>query len=130
MKRLVEGAPVDVVLSFSQGSNCVSLLLDAYRREGKEVPWLLSVFFCGGQIDDEIYRFKEDWKSSQPTMRVFNGGDDAFFGGGETSLDFMYSDIVELGHKDGHAFPSTAPRAAEIYTQVAQEIRRRVGLSA
>lgn len=129
LRRLVEeNQPVDVIVSFSQGSNCISLLLDILRREGAEVPWLLSVFFCGGQIDDVIYHFKEGWRSSQPTVRVFSSGDDAYFGGGEPSLAFMYSDLSEHGHLDGHGFPKTPPRATEIYAEVAREIRRHCGL--
>ena len=117
--------PVDVLLCFSQGSNCVSLLLDNLRRKGIPAPWSLTVMFSGGQIDDPIFAWPEGWLSDQPTVRVYSASRDSFFQGGESSLRGMYSDLLELVHEDGHTFPHSEPRAADIYAQVAREMRAR-----
>jgi len=123
---LKEHEPVDVLLAFSQGSNLVSMLQDSLRRAGCEVPWRLNVFFCGGQIDDEKYALQEPLTT--PTVRVFNSLKDSFFPEGEPSLKAMYTDLLEIPQEDGHAFPSTAPKAGEIYARVAEEMRRHCGL--
>ncbi|CAE6964044.1 unnamed protein product [Symbiodinium sp. CCMP2592] len=108
--------PVDVLLCFSQGSNCVSLALDSLRRKGvRKAPWALTVMFSGGQIDDPIFSWPVGWRSDQPTLRVYTSRNDGFFEAGERSLRDMYSDLLELSHEDGHAFPHSEPRAAEIY---------------
>ncbi|CAE7474630.1 unnamed protein product [Symbiodinium sp. CCMP2456] len=108
--------PVDVLLCFSQGSNCVSLALDRLRRKGvRKAPWALTVMFSGGQIDDPIFSWPVGWLSDQPTLRVYTCKNDGFFEAGERSLRDMYSDLLELSHEDGHAFPHSEPRAAEIY---------------
>ena len=122
-------APVDVLLCFSQGSNCVSLALDNLRRNGTQAPWALTVMFSGGQIDDEIFAWPAGWMSDQPTLRVYSAKQDSFFQGGEMSLKDMYSDLLEIVHEDGHMFPQSEPRAAEIYDQLSREIRARFGLA-
>merc|ERR1712008_382282 len=127
-RLLAEHAPVDVVVAFSQGSNCVSLVVDDFRKQGQSVPWRLSVFFSGGQIDDELFRFPPNWISSQPTVRSYGNVTDDYFHGGEPSLSDMYSDIVEFSHSDGHGFPRTQPRARDIFASMAAEVRRRCGL--
>ena len=118
--------PVDVLLCFSQGSNCVSLALDSLRRKGvRKAPWALTVMFSGGQIDDPIFSWPVGWLSDQPTLRVYTCKNDGFFEAGERSLRDMYSDLLELSHEDGHAFPHSEPRAAEIYACVTREILTR-----
>jgi len=126
-KLIQEAEPVDVIVSFSQGSNLISLLLNQLRREGVAAPWRVSVYFCGGQIDD-TYKFPNGWSSKHPTLRVYNGAGDSWFHGGELSLQDMYPDIQEFSHQDGHNFPSSQPRAGEIYKEVAREVRRHCGL--
>lgn len=128
LEAIERASPVDVVVSFSQGSNCVSLALDALRRSGKHAPWKLSVMVLGGQIDDPIFQWPESWVSDQPTLRVLNKGHDSFFShqGGEGSLKHMYSNLLEIEHGDGHMFPRSEPRASEIYVQLAQEIRKQI----
>ena len=122
---LEEHSPIDVLVSFSQGSNCLSLALDALRRSHKAPCWRVSLMCSGGQIDDPIFQWPEGWTCSHPTLRMFNAGDDAFFHGSEGSLKHMYSDLVEIEHGDGHMFPHTEPHASEIYERIAQEIRLR-----
>jgi len=123
LRRLIEeSAPVDVVLCFSQGSNLVSLLLDALRRQRVQPSWSLSVFFCGGQIDFADYDFVR--VSSVPTVKITSASADTYFPDGEPSLERWYSRLLELTHHDGHRFPHTQPRANEIYKQVADEIRK------
>merc|ERR1712151_66791 len=118
-----EHAPIDVVVAFSQGSNCVSLVVDDFRKQGEPLPWRLSVLFSGGQIDDELYRFPESWSSALPTVRSYGNVTDDWFHGGEPSLSHMYSDLVEFGHADGHGVPRTQPRAKEIFAEMAAEVR-------
>jgi len=125
LRKCVKELQPDVLVSFSQGSNLISLTLDALRRDREPASWRLSVLFMGGQIDDGIYKFQEGWTSSQPTIRVFNAQPDAFFPQGEPSLQYMYPEIIEIGHEDGHVFPHSQPRAKEIYKTVADEIRQR-----
>merc|ERR1712070_1172846 len=53
LRKIIEdNAPIDVVISFSQGSNCMSLLLNQLRKELVPATWRLSVYLSGGQIDD------------------------------------------------------------------------------
>ena len=123
-----ERLPVHVLLSFSQGSNCISLALDRLRKSGKKAPWALTVMVCGGQIDDPVFNWPAGFVSDQPTLRIYSAARDSFFQGGEGSLRDMYSNLVEFVHQDGHAFPHSEPRAAEIHAHVAQEIRARFQL--
>lgn len=137
--ELIQAQPVDVLVCFSQASNCVSLLLDALRkkeeneRTSTSVPWSLTVMFSGGQIDDPLFQWPEwptKWTSSHPTVRVFNAGQDDFFSGSEASLKQMYPEILELSHSDGHMFPHTEPRASDIYNAISREIFARCGKKA
>ena len=123
LRMIHEHAPVDIVVSFSQASNCISLALDTLRRTSEVVPWTLSVMFCGGQIDDEIFQWPPGFISSQPTLRVFNAAKDDFFAS-EPSLKSMYSELQEWPHHDGHGVPRSEPRASEIYSQVAEQVMR------
>ena len=125
LDMIKEVAP-DVIICFSQASNCISMALDALRRKGVAVPWKVTVMFSGGHIDDPIFDW-QGWTSHHPTLRVFNAGKDTFFDGGEGSLQHMYPEIVEFPHTDGHMFPHSEPRASEIYNQVADEIYARCG---
>ena len=50
---------------------------------GLPAPWGLSVMFSGGHIDDPIFQWPVEWTSWQPTLRVFNAAEDAFFHQGE-----------------------------------------------
>ncbi|CAL1151578.1 unnamed protein product [Cladocopium goreaui] len=125
--QLLKQRPIDVVISFSQASNLLSLALDALRRKGLPAPWGLSVMFSGGHIDDPIFQWPVEWTSRQPTLRVFNAAEDAFFHQGEGSLREMYPEILEFPHRDGHMFPHSEPRASEIYAQIAEEICQRCG---
>jgi len=124
-----EHAPIDVLVSFSQGSNLTSMLLGLLRKENALPPWRVSVFFCGGQIDDLVFQWPSGCTSTHPTIRVYNVGLDSSMGtGGEFSLAFMYQDLLELSHTDGHQFPQTQPRASEIYQEVAKVILDRLQL--
>ena len=126
VSQVQEQDPVDVLLCFSQGSNCVSLALDSLRRKGvRKAPWALTVMFSGGQIDDPVFSWPVGWRSDQPTLRVYTSKNDGFFEAGERSLRDMYSDLLELSHEDGHAFPHSEPRASEIYACVTREILTR-----
>lgn len=125
LDMIKEVAP-DVIICFSQASNCISMALDALRRKGVAVPWKVTVMFSGGHIDDPIFDW-QGWTSHHPTLRVFNAAKDTFFDGGEGSLQHMYPEIVEFPHSDGHMFPHSEPRASEIYNQVADEIYARCG---
>ena len=51
--------------------------------QGHPAPWGVSVMFSGGHIDDPIFQWPEGWTSRQPTLRVFNAAEDAFFHQGE-----------------------------------------------
>jgi len=126
-KCLKEQGPFNILLCFSMASNTVSMLLDKLRKEGAEVPWQLNVFFNGGIPRDKDYVVEEPFQL--PTVKVHGGSNDPFWKGGEPSLKSLYTDLLELGHEDGHTFPKTLPRAAEIYNEVADEIKRRFGLS-
>lgn len=86
-----------MVVTFSQASNLLSLSLDALRRQALPVPWGLSVMFSGGHIDDPIFQW-QGWVSQQPTLRVYNAAEDAFFHGGEGVLDELkpWSFVVDL----------------------------------
>lgn len=139
-KALAENDPVDVIVSYSQGSCIVALLLDELRRESAKAPWKLNVFFSGGDIVDPIYQFPPGWKSDVPTVRSFSklipepsniNGEGMYPQlrtfthppGGDCTVQVMYSDLVELGHTDGHNVPRTAPRAQEIFKEIASRIK-------
>ena len=124
--ELIKRQHVDVVVSFSQASNCISMLLDSLRRMSEGVPWKLSVMFSGGQIDDPLFQWPKGCTSEHPTLRVFNAARDDFFEGSESSLKQMYPEILEFSHSDGHMFPHSQPRASEIYQKISQEIYMRL----
>mmetsp|Transcript_137148 Transcript_137148/g.242441 ORF Transcript_137148/g.242441 Transcript_137148/m.242441 type:complete len:586 (-) Transcript_137148:50-1807(-) len=128
-RLLEEHAPIDVVVSFSQGSNLQSLVLEHFRHSGKTPPWQVSVMFSGGQIDDPIYMFQANCKSAHPVVRSFGNVSDDFFAHGEPSLDFMYTNAIEFGHADGHGFPRTQPRAKEIFEGMAKQVKKLCGFS-
>jgi len=122
-KCLGEQGPFDVIVSFSMGSTMVSMLLLAMRNEGLEPPWRLSVFFNGGIPRDDRYKIHE--RFAHPLVKIHGGRTDPFWEGGEPSLSSIYTDVLELGHEDGHMFPRTQPRADEIFAQVVAEMRSR-----
>lgn len=125
---IAKQAPVDVIVSFSQGSSMVALLMEVLRREGiSEPPWRLSVQFNGGNIDDDRYNFQA--QSQQPVVYVGGGDADPFGAFILGKVRAMYSNLVVLEHQDGHAFPFSQPRSGEVYEQVAAHMRRYCGMA-
>jgi len=126
---ITKEAPIDVVVAFSQGSSMVSLLVEVMRRFGQAPPWRLSVFFNGGNIDDGRFQFEAGQSSQVPTVYV--GGRADPFGGYILGLvRGMYTNLSVLEHDDGHSFPTTQPRANEVYEEVSALVRSACGLAA
>lgn len=126
-RLLEENAPIDVVVSFSQGSNMQSIMVDHFRHLGQLPPWQVSVMFSGGQIDDPIIKLPENFRSAHHIVRSYGAVEDDFFHAGEPSLDFMYTNLTEFGHPDGHGFPRTQPRAKEVFEGMAKHVRKLCG---
>lgn len=120
-------APVDVVVAFSQGSSAVSLFVEHLRRKQLKPPWRLMIFFCGGNVDDPASAPQEP--CLVPTIYVSGGRLDPFDVFIHASVGRAYPQLRLLEHGDGHSFPSTAPRAGEVYAEVAEAIRRCAGLA-
>eukprot|EP00439_Symbiodinium_sp_Y106_P033057 s1341_g3.t4 len=113
-------APIDVVVAFSQSGTLVGILMDILRKAKKPIPWQLTVLFCGAMIDDVRYALEEPLAS--PALYVHGGDGDPWGRHGERCLPKMYTELEMLEHEDGHSFPSTAPRASEIYQRVLQRM--------
>jgi len=124
LECLLRERPIDVVLTFSQGGGITSALLDKLRREGAEIPWRLTVSFNG---PPPPYRY---WHapSPHPAVMVFGGEEDPWTHITKPVLSGMYSNVRVIDHDDGHSFPTTQPRAAEIYGELLDEMRRHCGL--
>lgn len=125
---LQQEAPIDVVVAFSQAGTLLAMLIEAYRKRGKEVPWRLSVVFCGGMIDDPDFQFDE--MSPQPTVYIVGGDNDPWAVSGKTCLPLMYTDLTVLEHNDGHVLPTTQPQAGEVYARVSTLMRAACGMPA
>ena len=93
------------------------------RRDCSAPPWQLSILFNGGPPRDAAYEINEPL--GHPTIKIYGGETDPYWVGGEPSLSFLYSDLLEFVHQDGHGFPTTQPRAREIYKEIVCEIRKR-----
>ncbi|CAE6935184.1 unnamed protein product [Symbiodinium sp. CCMP2592] len=113
-------APIDVVVAFSQSGTLVAILMDFLRKAEKPMPWQLTVLFCGAMIDDVRYALEEPLAT--PALYVHGGDADPWGRHGERCLPKMYTELEMLEHADGHSFPSTAPRASEIYLRVLQRM--------
>mmetsp|Transcript_132966 Transcript_132966/g.231102 ORF Transcript_132966/g.231102 Transcript_132966/m.231102 type:complete len:418 (-) Transcript_132966:67-1320(-) len=124
-EKLQKEGPFDAVVAFSQSGTMVAMYMDYLRRLGREVPWKLSVFFCGAMIDDVKYVLKE--KLSQPAIYVQGGDADPWGAHGKKQLPLMYEEVKMFEHQDGHTFPQT--NAGEIYEEIAREMRDRCGLA-
>lgn len=113
-------APIDVVVAFSQSGTLVAMLMDILRKAKKPIPWQLTVLFCGAMIDDPRYALEEPLAS--PALYVHGGDADPWGRHGERELPKMFTELEMLEHEDGHSFPSTPPRASEIYQRVLQRM--------
>uniref|UniRef100_A0A7S4UZH4 Serine hydrolase domain-containing protein n=1 Tax=Alexandrium monilatum TaxID=311494 RepID=A0A7S4UZH4_9DINO len=118
--------PVDALLCYSQSATAAALLMDSWRRDGKEPTWRINVFFCGAMIDDKRYQLKAPF--SIPTMYVPGGDNDPWGRHGLDCLPEMYTDLTILEHTDGHTMPTSQPRAGEIYERILRELREVCGL--
>jgi len=118
--------PFDVVVGYSQGGTALAMWLDSLRKVGKDAAWQMNVLFCGSMIDDERRIFQE--RSSKPTLYVHGGAGDPWGRHGERCLPRMYSDLEMFEHQDGHVFPTSQPRADEIYAEVVKRVRCVCGL--
>jgi len=128
MEFIKKEGPFDAILSFSAGASMVSMLIEHLRRKGEALPWRLTMLFNGANVDDHRYQFKET--CSSPIIYVVGGEKDNFFVWGLTLVSKMYTNMLVLGHEDGHQFPMSAPRSTEIYSRMALELRRCCGLPA
>jgi len=126
MEYMEKIGPVDVVVAFSASGCMVGMLIEMLRRKGEKPPWRLNVFFCGSNIDDHRYQFEEP--CSLPTLYMTGGDKDSLYRWSLMLVRKMYSNLRVLGHDDGHVLPTTRPRATEIYSQIAVEVKRHCGL--
>merc|ERR1712178_297120 len=107
-----------VLLGFSQGCIIIHLVSALLRSRGKKIPWKLSVLFNGLKVRDNRLAGLFEEKLDQPAVLVF-GRQDEFYSYGQKQMD-MYVDPIALEHGEGHKFPSEAPRAQEIYDELAK----------
>ncbi|CAE7510567.1 unnamed protein product [Symbiodinium natans] len=119
-KYLEANAPIDIVVGFSQSGTLLAIYMDTLRKANRSMPWLFTVLFCGAMIDDARYALDEPL--ALPALYVHGGDADPWGRHGERCLPKMYADLEMLEHTDGHGFPSSAPRASEIYQRVLQRM--------
>lgn len=112
--------PIDVILAFSQAGTLVAMLMDAMRKRGCDIPWRQNILFCGAMIDDTDYQLKEAFDF--PAVYVVGGDTDDWGAHGKKCLPQMYRNLTILEHDDGHAFPTSAPRAKDIFSCVLQKM--------
>eukprot|EP00931_Biecheleriopsis_adriatica_P052006 TRINITY_DN30206_c0_g1_i1.p1 TRINITY_DN30206_c0_g1~~TRINITY_DN30206_c0_g1_i1.p1 ORF type:complete len:568 (+),score=118.95 TRINITY_DN30206_c0_g1_i1:39-1706(+) len=145
-RQILDEGPFDVVVAFSQGCIMMHLLIGTLRKQApekasrrwhharnscEEMPWRLTVFFCGMHIRDEDYLHLVETPSPHPTVHVF-GKADEFYDYGRDGFGYKpqeeyYADPLILLHDEGHQFPTQQPRARQVYSHVADEIWRLCG---
>ncbi|CAE6912420.1 unnamed protein product [Symbiodinium sp. CCMP2592] len=146
-EQIYEDGPWDVLVAFSQGCIMTHLLAGHLRKEPpakqasmrwhhtrngtEQMPWRLSVFFCGMHIRDKEFMHLFETPLPHPTVHVF-GKEDEFYDYGRDGFGYKpqeeyYIDPVILTHEEGHQFPTKQPRAKQIYDRVAAEIWRQCG---
>lgn len=115
--------PIDVVVAFSIGSCIINRKSDEYRRQGIDVPWALNILFAPSyfgpinRTDDSALPFtgKPTWIVASPKSDEYNLQVEQY--------KERYANVTFLDHDDGHGFPSSEPRASEIYSQLASVVR-------
>lgn len=118
---LEQEGPIDVVVAFSQGVIVASNVAHRLRKVGKPIPWRLSLFFsCTAPCPCDMF----EPPLSVPTFFVTSPQyvEHTF---GVSAFSELYSDIVFLEHEDGFSFPTSQPRAQEIYERLAAEFWKR-----
>mmetsp|Transcript_28769 Transcript_28769/g.66346 ORF Transcript_28769/g.66346 Transcript_28769/m.66346 type:complete len:240 (+) Transcript_28769:34-753(+) len=123
MNHITENGPFDALVGFSQGCIVIHLVTAILRQRGEEIPWKLSILFCGMRVRDQRYIDLFTTPMQHPAIMVF-GKQDEFYEYGKTSQMEMYEAPMVLEHDEGHKFPSARPRAKEIYDAIAEELRR------
>ncbi|CAJ1367305.1 unnamed protein product, partial [Effrenium voratum] len=149
-EQIIEDGPFDVLVAFSQGCIMTHLLVGYLRQEDlaaqvpskrwhctrnskEEMPWRMSVFFCGMHIRDTDYMHLFETPSTHPTVHVF-GKQDEFYDYGRDGFGYKpqeeyYVDPLIFTHEEGHSFPTKQPRAKQIYDRISAEIYRRFRMS-
>eukprot|EP00439_Symbiodinium_sp_Y106_P057641 s932_g8.t1 len=121
-EQIYEDGPWDVLVAFSQGCIMTHLLAGHLRKEPpakqasmrwhhtrngtEQMPWRLSVFFCGMHIRDKEFMHLFETPLPHPTVHVF-GKEDEFYDYGRDGFGYKpqeeyYVDPVILTHEDGH----------------------------
>mmetsp|Transcript_96928 Transcript_96928/g.312959 ORF Transcript_96928/g.312959 Transcript_96928/m.312959 type:complete len:591 (+) Transcript_96928:67-1839(+) len=126
--------PIDVIVSVFEGSLVVHLAIARLLKQGKPVPWRISVMFSPLAIrDDTAAEPLVQKKVPHATVMVFGKTDEYHHyqrtAAGRKAPEDYYEDPVILEHPDGHQLPSTQPRAGEIFARIVEEARYHCGLS-
>jgi len=125
--------PVDVILAVFEGCLVVHLAIAKLLKEGKPIPWRMSIMFSPLAVrDDTLTEMLTKEKVKHPTVMVFGKTDEYYYyqrtAAGRTPPEDYYEDPVVMEHNDGHQLPATQPRAAEILARAVLEAKYQCGL--
>lgn len=121
MKQLVElldkEAPIDVLVAFSQGVLMGTFLANRLRVLGKPIPWRLALLFTStGPCACDSF------EPALPIPAVFVTSPKYHsYAYGVSAMKKLYHEVTVAEHEDGMTFPTTQPRAQEIYQRLEVE---------
>lgn len=126
--------PIDVVVGVFEGSIVVHLAIARLVREGRPIPWRLSVFFGSMCIrDDNLIEPFSKQKVAHPSVHIFGKTDELMYyqrtAAGRIPPEDYYEDSFVMEHSGGHQLPGGAdPKTREIYQIILAEMKYHCGL--
>jgi len=139
---LDENGPFDVIVAFSQGCIMLHMLIGHLRKRklkdgtraenqicsAEEMPWRMSVCFAPMHVRDRAWQHLVETtpKSTHPMVLVYGKADEYYDyardGFGSMPCEEYYENPLIMTHDQSHEFPTTQPRANQIYNTVIDQI--------
>merc|ERR1719253_2425666 len=141
-KFIKENGPFDAIVAFSQGCIMLHMLIARLRKRklpdetrgdnqicsAEDMPWRTSIFFAGMHVRDKrwTHLVETPSKSTHPVV-IVGGKQDEYFdyskdGFGFKSQEDYYERPLILSHDQSHEYPTTQPRANQIYDTIIDHI--------
>eukprot|EP00404_Azadinium_spinosum_P040944 CAMPEP_0180695348 /NCGR_PEP_ID=MMETSP1038_2-20121128/2397_1 /TAXON_ID=632150 /ORGANISM="Azadinium spinosum, Strain 3D9" /LENGTH=575 /DNA_ID=CAMNT_0022726753 /DNA_START=11 /DNA_END=1736 /DNA_ORIENTATION=+ len=120
-------------ICFTQGAILLQWLAALYLRDGREVPWRCIILVTPtleflGQLAHAGLSLVD---LGAPVFLVSSSLDSSVESGHlRAHFESFCKEVHEVTHDDPPGFPTTDPRAKEVYATLAEELRRKCGLAA
>jgi hypothetical protein len=119
----------DIVMGLFEGNIIIEMAIAKLMKEGKSIPWRMSVLIGPMPVRDEKYLGPlATTKTDHPACMVFGKMDQDYYycrsyQSGFKPPEEYFSNVTVLEWLGGHMIPNTPPRSTEIFARILEEMK-------